>query len=105
MAAAAKAGVKNDRGGDPDEQTMRRTWRLVCRAVAAEQAAKAAKPPRKLQPRDMPKDWRPAVIQAATPAPNVPFLPPDVDPTDPFARVRVELDKSSGRRNPEGEKL
>ena len=112
IASAISAGVKNDWGGDPIEQNVRRTWRNVCQQieadkakVAAELTARAEKPPRKLQPRDLPKDWRPIPIPPPSSVSGPRRLPADIDPTDPFGWARVELDIASGRRNPEGEKL
>lgn len=62
IGAASKAGVKDDKGGQPTRHTVWRTWRKVCLVVEAETAAEATKSPRKLQPRDLPADWRPTPI-------------------------------------------
>ena len=69
IAAAVRAGVKDGLGHDPIKRTVRRTWNDVCAAKAASDAAQAAKPPRKLQPRDLPVDWRPTPIGAPSQAP------------------------------------
>ena len=73
--AAAKAGATDDKGGQPSRHTVWRTWRNVCQAVTAERAApEPPKPPRKLQPRDLPADWRPTPILAPAPALATPAL-------------------------------
>ena len=104
-----RAGLTNKDGNPISADSARKLFeRVRCAVDEAKEAkkfAQAAKPPRKLQPRDMPKDWRPTPIpppdSVSVPRP----LPADIDPTDPFARVRVGFDIASGRRNPEGEKL
>lgn len=69
LLAATKAGVTDDKGGDPSRHTVWRTWRKVCRVVATERAAAgSAKPSRKLQPRDLPADWRPTPLPLPAPA-------------------------------------
>jgi len=77
MLAATKAGVTDDKGGDPSRHTVWRTWRKVCQVMAAERAAsESAKPPRKLQPRDLPVDWRPTPIPSAPAATTTVPAPP-----------------------------
>ena len=104
IAAAVQAGVKNDRGVDPVEQTMRRTWRKVCQAIAAEQATRAAQqtekasaPSRKLQPRDLPKDWRPIPVAQRSTGPSDIVNNEDCTPEEAWAGVRRVLDERSGR--------
>ena len=65
IAAAITAGVTDGRGGNPSERTIRRTWHEACADRERRDAAQAAKSPRKLQPRDLPKDWRPQPIAPA----------------------------------------
>lgn len=80
LAKALAAGVTDDKGTTPTERVMRDTWRKVRKHVQSEQAAQSAKPPRKLQPRDMPADWRPTPLAAAslpgTTPPSRPGSPP-----------------------------
>ena len=101
-ASVQKAGITDYSGGTPTEHTLRRTWRTVRKIIAAERAAPVTKPPRKLQPRDMPADWRPTPVAASPPAlagpppqaslPSSSALPPLTHPS----QVRVVGQASFG---------
>ena len=86
IAAAIRAGIKDGLGRDPIERTVRRTWKDV-RAVHEARASLPPKPPRKLQPRDLPADWKPTPIPAPALAAPVPAgqpstaLPPLTHPS------------------------
>lgn len=76
LAKAIEAGVTDDRGAAPTERLMRDTWRKVRKDMEVKAGAQAGspKPPRKLQPRDMPADWRPTPLPAAA-APSTLVVP------------------------------
>ena len=81
IAAAVRAGIKDGLGQEPIKRTVRRTWKDVCAVQEAQAAAKLAKPPRKLQPRDLPADWRPTPIPAPAPAPALATPPLAAQPS------------------------
>lgn len=66
---AIEAGVTDDRGAKPTARLMRDTWRKVRSNIHAkvEAQANSPEPPRKLQPRDLPADWKPMPIPASAP--------------------------------------
>ena len=112
ITAAATAGATDNTGAEPTVHTVRRTWRAVCQIVKVEDVALAVKPPRKLQPRDMPKDWRPVSISPPMPRPQQslrellgpvtsgPDLPePDYTGMDDFERKIARMDWSIKKRS------
>jgi hypothetical protein len=113
---AVAAGVTDDAGQPPSIRVMRDTWRKVCETVAAEQAARAATeaapPKRKLQPRDLPKDWKPhlsadpvpdkpgSALHAMGPINSGPLLQePDYTGMDPVERKIARMKWSIRRRS------
>ena len=111
---AVAVGVTAGDGKSPSLRIMRETWRKVCKQIEAEKAKAdpSARPikPRKLQPRDLPKDWHPQPIVPTTNAPQTlrellgpvmsgPDLPePDYSGMDDVERKIARMDWSIKRR-------
>jgi len=107
IAAAIRTGIKDGLGRDPTERTVRRTWKDV-RAVQEARASLPPRPPRKLQPRDLPADWRPTPLPAAavpstlvvpvpSPAPGAGEEPRRMTGAEARLSLRQVLAERSGR--------
>ena len=134
LAKANAAGVTDGAGKPPTARRMQLAWREVERFIAVRQAQAADgtdASPRGRHSSGLPKDLKAPVLREArrpagqAPAPSgsaaqpampaaLPVLPgvltapaahPDVDPNDPISRFEFLLDKRSGIRNQQGEKL